>query len=211
MKIILISRILVFLSGFFVSAAVYAEVPGININYNEFNLRIEFNDNAEDRITGMEYVREPSGMLFDMVYLIQSNAKRAAKLESDLLVKLGNNAGSVLINRNKPEYRRIKYEKNLKKLDADMLYRVICREITGKECVRPAKNATTWFYVSDTLLMPVETDLIDFGCLPCENIKRYTLTKRFDPAKENSYPPRFKKVTVDRVSIYHYFNKLLNF
>jgi len=188
---------------------VYAEGSGIRINYNKLKIYVEYNDNAYDTITGMNYVREPSKLLFDLLTLIQKNKKALSDSKLDIFVSVGNNNNYLLISQRKPSYKKHLLLENIKHLDKKILLTTLCKVLSIENCNTGDKKSKTWFYISDSNVSGKSADLIEFGCFPCNNIINYTLTPRFQSSDPNVPTPKFKKVTVDRQTIYHYFNKLI--
>lgn len=187
----------------------HAEGGGLNINLNNFNMRLEFNDNIKnDNITGMQYIREPSGLLFDLVSIIQNNSELVSKFNKDIFIEADNYNQMLTIYEQSPEDKVLLNLKNIKHLDSGILVENICKILLIKDC-KPNKYNSTHFFISNLIISKNNSDLIDFGCFPCRNNRRFTLTDRFTPTEPNQQPPKFTKVTVDRQTIYHYFNKLI--
>jgi len=206
MKHIIIS-VLILMTG--LSQYVYAEGAGIRINYNKLKIHVEYNDNAFDKITGVEYIREPSGLLFDLIKIIQENSTIADQSNRNISVSIDNYGGSLWIyQETKPSYVAL-HEKNIKHLDKKLLLTTFCKILSIENCNTGDKKSQTWFYISDSNVSSDSADLIEFGCFPCNNIINYTLTPRFQSSDPNVPTPKFKKVTVDRQTIYHYFNNLI--
>jgi len=197
----------------------HAEGGGLRLTYYKLHIYAEFNDNLrakDDRITGMGYIREPSGLLFDLIQIIQSNRTALRKIDKDIFVSVGNNNKYLRIyQQTEPSYRVLKLNK-IKHLDKKVLLAALCKELGVKTC-RPETAKETWFYTSNFNLSSSETDQIEFGCFPCDNhANNYALTTRFEPSRGPNTPlahklakPEFEKVTVNRQTIYHYFNKLI--
>ena len=63
------------------------------------NLYLEFNDNVPeegDEVTGMGYIREPSGILYDLISLIQANQQLISISRQDIYV-MTDNIGRMII------------------------------------------------------------------------------------------------------------------
>lgn len=189
------------------SSIVYAEGAGLQVNYNNVEVSITYNDNVNDKITGVEYIREPSGALFDVIHLLQKNYKTTLTSNKNLKVNIDNHGGSLWVYQKEKPSTVVLDISNLKNLDNKIMLTAICKGLNLKGC-SVTNNATVDLYLSDSYVSSTDTDLVDFGCFPCRNNKTITITDRYTPAKPNKYPPKFKKVTVNRQTIYHYFNKL---
>jgi len=186
---------------------VHAEGAGLQINYNNVKVSIIYNDNVEDKITGVEYVRQPSGALFDVIYLLQKNSASIVTLNKDIQVNIDNYGGNLSVYQEVKPTSILLKKNNFKNLDYKELLSAICSGLKIKDC-SIKDNATVDLYLSDSYMSNSHSDLIDYGCFPCRNNKTITLTNRYMPAKPNAYPPKFKKVTVNKQTIYHYFNNL---
>lgn len=193
--------------NFLSSSIVHAEGAGLQVNYNNVKIRIIYNDNVNDKITGVEYIRQPSGALFDVIYLLQKNSQAIIKLKKDIQVNVDNYGGHLSVYQEMEPTSVLLRKNNFKHLDNKSLLSAVCKGLNIKDCSID-NNSTIDLYLSDSYVTSSDTDLIDFGCFPCRNNKTITLTDRYTPAKTNPYPPKFKKVTVNRQTIYHYFNKL---
>ena len=87
----MINRSFYLLLLFSLPSLAFSEGSGLNVNLNQLDLRLEFNDNVmKDRITGMEYIREPSGLLFDLISLIQSNKNIVSNVDQDIYIDADN-------------------------------------------------------------------------------------------------------------------------
>jgi len=192
------------------SSLTLAEGSGLNLNLGQFDIRVEFNDNvSEDEITGMEYVREPSGLLFDLISLIQSNQERVSNVNQQIYVDADNLNKSFSVYLYKPPEGYAVKKYNISHLDKNLLFQSVCKALKINDCKIPEKDAQTYFYISSLLLSKKRTDLIEFGCFPCNNDLIYSLTKRYTSSEPNVQKPRFTKLTVNRQTIYHYFNKII--
>jgi len=192
----------------FVSApVVHGEGAGLQVTYNNVKISILYNDNVNDKISGVEYIRQPSDALFDVIYILQKNSKAIEKLKKDIQVSVDNYGGHLSVYQEVKPTSVLLRKNNFKHLDNKSLLAAICKGLNIKNC-SINKDATVDVYLSDSYVSSSNTDLIDFGCFPCRNNKTITLTDRYTPTKPNKYPPKFKKVTVNRQTIYHYFNKL---
>jgi len=204
-------RILFFviLAGLLSATIAHAEGGGLRINYNKFNLYLEFNDNVPeegDKVTGMEYIREPSGILYDLISLIQANKDIIAKSDQEIYINTDNLNRSIWLMQDKPVSMWVLKLYNLKHFDSEMLLNNICKTLKIKNCQPPE---TTYLYVSDIPLKSKNSDLIEFGCFPCSNKQNYTLTDRFTPTKPDAKKPNFSKVAITRKTINRYFQKLV--
>ncbi|MCP4494154.1 MAG: hypothetical protein GY820_43650 [Gammaproteobacteria bacterium] len=201
--------VVLFLVGFSFMSVIHAEGAGLQVNYNNIKIHITYNDNVEDKITGVEYIRRPSDALFDVIYLLQKNSSSIANLNKDIEVNIDNYGGNISIYQEVKPTSVLLRTNNFKHLDNKMLLSAICAGLSIRNCT-VKDNTTVDIYLSDSYVSGSETDLIDFGCFPCSNNKTITLTDRYTPMRANAYPPKFKKVTVNRHTIYHYFNNLRN-
>jgi len=189
----------------------HAEGGGLRLTYHKLHIHVEFNDNLrakDDKITGMEYIREPSGLLFDLIQIIQANRVALLKIDKDVYVSVGNESKNLwILQQTEPSYIAFELSK-IKHLDRKILLTALCKELGVKIC-QPETAKETWFYTSNINLPIRETDRVEFGCFPCDNAENYALTTRFQPGKRpQARKPIFKKITVNRQTIYHYFNKL---
>jgi len=196
----------------------HAEGGGLRLTYHKLLIYVEFNDNLrakDDKITGMEYIREPSGLLFDLIQIIQTNRTKLVNVDKDIYVSVGNNdKGLWIYQQIEPSYRILELNKT-KHLDKKILLTALCKDLGVKNC-QPETAKETWFYTSNFNLPFRGTDRVEFGCFPCDNANNYALTTRFEPSRGPNTPlahklakPEFEKVTVNRQTIYHYFNKLI--
>jgi len=190
----------------------YGEGGGLRLTYHKLRIHVEFNDNLrakDDQITGMGYIREPSGLLYDLIQIIQANHTALQNIDKNIHVSVGNNDKSLSIfQRTEPSHFVLELDK-IKHLDKKILLAALCKELGVKNC-HPKTAKETWFYRSDINLSIRETDQIEFGCFPCDNAENYALTTRFQPGnRSQARKPIFEKITVNRQTIYHYFNKLL--
>ena len=201
--------IIIFLVAISFISIVHAEGAGLQVNFNKVKIQIIYNDNVDDKISGVEYIRKPSDALFDVIYLLQKNSASIAALNKDIQVNVDNHGGNLSVYQEvKPTSVLLRINK-FKHLDDKAVVSAICAGLNIKNCTIKDK-ATVDLYLSDSYVSSADTDLIDFGCFPCRNNKTITLTDRYTPVKPNPYPPKFKKVTVNRQTIYHYFNNLRN-
>ena len=201
------NHIIVFFVIISFSLTIHAEGAGLKVNYNNVKISIVYNDNVEDNITGVEYIRHPSGALFDVVYLLQKNSRIISKLNKDIQVNVDNFGGNLSVYQEVKPTSVLLRKNNFKNLDKKALLLAICSGLNIKDC-SVKDNATVDLYLSDSFMSHSNSDLIDYGCFPCRNNKTITLTDRYTPTKSNVYPPKFRKVSVNRQTIYHYFNYL---
>ena len=206
----MINRSFYLLLFFALPSLAFSEGSGLNVNLNQLDLRLEFNDNVmKDRITGMEYIREPSGLLFDLISLIQSNKNIVSNVDQEIYIDADNVNKSLSIYLRKNPKGYIVDENKITHIDKKILINGICKALTISNCEIPTKDSQTYFYRSNLNLSKRRTDLIEFGCFPCTNDRIYTLTERFTSKQPNVQKPTFTKVTVNRQTIYHYFNKIV--
>jgi len=204
----MIAKYILLLLFFFTSFPAFSEGSGLNINFNKLDLRLEFNDNGmKDQIMGMEYIREPSGLLFDLISLIQSNRKHISNIDQEIYINADNINKSLSIYLKKQPEGFI-YNKKITHLDKKELLNGICKALKISSCKTPSKDSETYFYRSNLYLSNSTTDLIEFGCFPCTNDLIYSLSKRYTSNNPNAQQPTFTKETVNRQTIYHYFNKI---
>jgi len=191
--------------------AVYAEGGGFRINYNDFNLYLEFNDNISehnDAVTGMGYIREPAGIFFDILSLIQANREVIAKSRQHIVIYPDNENGSISIDvsqQGDQASTQILDLQNQKHFDAAMILKHVCKAMKLEKC-QPAE--ATWIYVSEKPLVGFQSDMIEFGCFPCNNAIIYTLTDHLVATDPGDKLPRLKKTIIDRKSINNYFTKV---
>lgn len=199
--------LLFFVLGFHQTAI--SEGGGLNISLNNIDLRLEFNDNADiDNITGMEYIRQPSGALFDLISLFQKNKEKISSLNQEIFIETDNyNKMLSIYLRKKPKGYLVDL-RNITHIDKNIIINGVCKALNIRDCKTPDKSTTINLFISNSDLSNKSSDLIEFGCFPCRNDRSIALSDRYTPAKPNPYPPAFKKVAVNRQTIYHYFNKL---
>ena len=147
-----------------------AEGAGLNINLSNFDLRVEYNDNVPDEISGMEYVRTPDGLLFDLVAIIQKNKDFLAKSNKHIRAEIDSYNRYILVSIQEPEYRKILHLENIKSLDKSSLLKGICEASGIALCDCKGKLDTTYVYRSDTPLGKENADLIEFGVFPGNTI-----------------------------------------
>ena len=82
---------------FLLPTACYAEGAGIRLNYGELDIYVYYNDNAHDKITGVDYIRKPSGLLFDLIKVIQGNKETLLNKKNSITVDIGNYNGYIMI------------------------------------------------------------------------------------------------------------------
>ena len=181
-----------------------AEGAGISLSYLGTKIDVRYNDNVNDKLTGVEYIREPSGALFDLIYLLQhSNILDKPKT---IEVEIDNYGGSLWIYKSKPNKTVLLDIGNLNALSKQEITKTLCKELGSSKCI-PDKNATIDLYLSNLYLARKKSDLIEFGCFPCRNDTTIALTDIYkDTTEENM--PKFKKVSVNKTTIYKYFNVL---
>ena len=83
----------------------------------------------------------------------------------------------------------------------------ICQNLLNKQCA-PHEDDKINLYISKLILSAKGSDVIEFGCFPCNNNKNIGLTNRFKATRPNEHPPEFKKVEVTRQTISQYIDKL---
>lgn len=202
-----LSIVFLALISFFVTKNLYAEGAGLHINNKNVKISIRYNDNVEDKITGVNYIREASGALFDVTYLLQQHNSSISTLKKNITIKINNDSGRLrAYQKEEPSSVLLKLNE-IKHLKKDDLLSAVCKGLSIEHCTID-NNATIDLFISNSHLSNKSSDLIEFGCFPCRNDRSIALSDRYTPAKPNPYPPAFKKVTVNKKSIYHYFNKL---
>lgn len=206
MKMFRLVSLFVFFS--FHSAA-FGEGGGLNLTLNHIELRLEYNDNTEvDNISGMKYIREPSGALFDLISIFQKNRTEISPISQHIHIDTDNyNKALSIYLRKKPKGYLVDL-RNISKIDKNIIISGVCKALKISNCKVPDKKDTINLFISNSHLSNKSSDLIEFGCFPCRNDRSIALSNRYEPEKPNPYPPAFKKVTVNKETIYHYFNKL---
>ncbi len=192
---------------FLLSAACHAEGAGIRLNYGELVIYAYYNDNAHDKITGVDYIRKPSGLLFDLIKIIQDNKETLLNNKNSINIDIGNHNGYIMVEQEKPVYKTLVDFKKIKHLDNKSVLNTICQNLLNKTCT-PHKDDKINLYLSTLILSAKSSDVIEFGCFPCSNDKNTGLTNRFKAQHKNEFPPEFKKVEVTRQTISRYFEKL---
>ncbi|MDH5178735.1 MAG: hypothetical protein OEZ39_15050 [Gammaproteobacteria bacterium] len=194
---------------FGLSSAVFAEGGGFRFNYNKFNLYLEFNDNVPekgDEVTGMGYIRDPSGFFYDLISLIQANQETISRSKQHIYIRTDNLNQAIWLKQQEPVSKWFLKLYNLKHFDDKLLLQSTCKALNIKDCTPPD---STYIYVSDIPLDNHKVDLIEFGCFPCSNELRFTLTDRCSSGDTSARKPTFKKVMVTRKTIQQYFQKLV--
>lgn len=187
-------------------ACSFAEGAGLRANVKGFELYIQYNDNGRDRISGMDYVRNPGGLLFDVISLLQANANQISKTGAEYVIEIGNINKYISINKNKPTEETIFYIEKIETLDQTLFKNELCKVITGKKCNKIPEQVT--LYISDQKLYSDLSDLIEFGCFPCSNKRTIAISDRFISSDKVATPPKFDKTMVTRKTIGRYFKRL---
>lgn len=185
-----------------------AEGAGLNINLSNFDLRVEYNDNVPDEISGMQYIRTPDGLLFDLIALIQKNKDPLAKSNKQIRAEIDSYNRYILVSIQEPEYKEILHLENIKSLDKDSLLKGICEASGIALCDCKGKLDATYVYRSNIPLGKENADLIEFGVFPGNNKRIYTLTSQWKPVSSKSQQPVFRKIDIVRQSIDRYFDAL---
>lgn len=204
----LVALLFILLMGFGVSPTTYAEGGGFRFAYNDFTLYLEFNDNVPeegDEVTGMGYIREPSGFFYDLLSLIQANQKIISKSKQYIYINPDNINQTIWIKQQEPVEKWILELDKLKHFDSRVLLENTCKALNIKKCVPPE---STHIYVSDIPLAKHKVDLVEFGCFPCNNDLLYTFTDDCSTTSSDVKKPKFKKITITRKTINKYFRKL---
>jgi len=185
-----------------------AEGAGLNINLSHFDLRVEYNDNVPDEITGMEYIRKPGGLLFDLIALVQANQESLTTSDKHIRVEIDSYNKYVLVSVQEPKYERVLHLENIKKIDKQLLLNGICKATGIGTCDCKGERERTYFYQSNIPLNSKNADLIEFGVFPGVNKRIYSLTERSEGMAANRQQPIFTKVNVERGSMARYFEAL---
>lgn len=180
---------------------------GIRMNFENFTIYAHYNDHADDKITGVDYIRNPDGLLFDLIKLIQDNQSIIKKSNKKISIDIGNHNKYLFITQNNPVRKEIVDIRNINHLDKKLIMNTLCKSLTNKEC-NYNQNSNIYIYLSTLLLSSSSSDLIQFGCFPCKNDRSISLSDRFVRDQPNEQTPKFKKTLINRQTIYHYFNKL---
>lgn len=198
--------LLLYLSLF--APIVLAEGGGLNINYKNINIRLEFNDNIkEDRVTGMQYIREPSGFLYDLIYLMQNNRPSLDNIKQDIYIEADNlNKSLSIYLKNQPQ-GYILDSSNVEHFSKNQLLNGICQSLKLNPCATDINNSGTYIYFNKKNTISNTANLIEFGCFPCANKRNYTLTP--PTHKANSLKINdVEKLKINRDTITRYFTKL---
>jgi hypothetical protein len=196
-----------FLSTAFANNAL-AEGAGLNINLSNFDLRVEYNDNVTDEISGMEYIRNPDGLLFDLIVLIQTNKDFLFKSNKRIRAEIDSYNRYILISIQEPEYKEVLHLENIESLDKNSLLKGLCEASGIAACDCKEKFDATYIYRSNMPLNKASADLIEFGVFPGNNKRIYALTSNWKSASPKSKHPMFTKIDIVRQSIYGYFDAL---
>ena len=192
---------------FCITTNLYAEGAGLHVTNKNIKISIRYNDNVEDKITGVNYIREASGALFDVTYLLQQHNSSTSTLKKNITIKINNDSGRLRAYQKEEPSSALMRLNKIKHLKKDDLLFAICKGLSIQHCTID-NDATIDLFISNSHLSNKSSDLIEFGCFPCRNNRSVALSDRYTPEKPNPYPPAFKKVTVNKETIYHYFNKL---
>ncbi len=195
------------LSAVFTSSAL-AEGSGLNINLSNFDLRVEYNDNVPDEVSGMEYVRRPDGLLFDLIALIQTKKDFLAKSDKRIRAEIDSYNRYILVSIQSPEYKKILHLENIESLDKKLLLNGICEASGIDPCDCKGKLDTTYLYRSSIPLNKEHTDLVEFGVFPGNNKRIYALTSNWKSVSSKSQQPEFIKIDIGRQNIDRYFDAL---
>ncbi len=191
------------------SSLVFAEGGGLNISYNNINIRVEFNDNIDkDNVTGMEYIREPAGLLYDLIYLLQNNKQELNDIKQDVFVEADNLNKSLSIYLKYKPQGYVLDSSDVSHFDKEKLLKGICQSLKVSDCIADINNTGTYLFYNESGMTIDTADLVEFGCFPCENKKNYTLTyKKAETTGLNNSEP-CKKLKITRKTIGKYFKKI---
>lgn len=188
--------------------AAHAEGSGVRLNLGRFTLYVEHNDMVPDKIMGMEYLRTPDGLLFDLIGLVQDNREKLRASHKEIYAHVDGYNKYLAIYQNKPEEKRIFVDDDLTRLKKHKFIKHLCAAMDIDKCACRVDKDEIHFYVSDRELESEHADVIEFGQFPGMNNKKYSLTDRWALGTAGSSGPEFEKVTVTRDSIYEYFDIL---
>lgn len=203
-KIILI---LALYSNFIFAGSASAEGAGLKINLNSTKISIIYNDNVEDKIVGMDYIRDPSELLFELIYLLNKNKKNILKFKKNIKISIDNDKGDIWVYQKENPSKVLLDIRNSKKIDGEILIKSICKGLDINKC-KIEKNVKTSIYLTDIAVTAQQSDLIEFGCFPCKNNRTITLTERYENNSSRGRVPKFKKVVISKKTICKYFNKI---
>ena len=191
------------------SSSVLAEGGGFNVNYRDINIRVEFNDNIKnDHVSGMTYIREPSGLFYDVIYLIQTNRQFLEHIKQDVFVDADNLNNSLSIYLKYEPKGYILDESNVMHFEKTKLISGICRSLQLLNCVIDGNNKGTYLFYNKVDMSSDDADLVEFGCFPCANKKNYTLTHIGSNLEDSKNSANCNKIEINRNTIGKYFQKL---
>lgn len=195
-------------AGLLFLGSAHGEGSGVRFGVKEFSLYVEYNDMVPDRIMGMEYLRNPDGLLFDLIAIVQDNKDKLEESNRAIYAHVDGYNKYLSIYQNKPEKKQVFVDNDLSRLEKHAFVKRLCAAMAVDEHNCRLDKDQTHFYVTDRELESEQADVIEFGQFPGTNNQNYSLTDRWSPGKAEISRPRFSKVTVNRDTIYDYFDML---
>jgi len=176
---------------------------GVEVHAGQFGIMLTYSA-AEDDGVVFEYLKQPSGALFDVVSALQANYKPLASRDEQYWIEVSFEVPVVFVRKKDAatgEYkplRTIDYKGSFTPIVREQL----CSVIGRAECVSAIddRKTETVLYVSSRNLDQRTPDVVLFGAFPSDNTIAGHVLRPSD-----SRNAKYQKVRVTRDSIGRYF------
>jgi len=179
-----------------------SSASGLELNADKFRIKITYNDAAEVG-EKLEYLRVPSGLLFDLIYVLQNNFSEFSQIDSSFWFDISteNNAINVLkYNATTQEFDLLSSNKYPVIGEVEIRTQ-ICNTVGLDNCLNlfPSSSDAVYLFEFDDSVSLINESIVLFGAFPSEQMDvRFALNK----GKADCKKLEIHRITKDDISQY---------